>query len=259
MSRDYSSVMNAAAALEVFSGFLTSEDKKEMLQAKGAFKAARNTFVYDALNAGENSEKLKEEVIAELAQMEALQPGYASTYCFVRNELCQRIDQEGKKSPLRRRVLKWTPAALGAAALLGYISWDVLGQVKITQSINTAVGIQQRAAAFERAIDYDQAIRNPFGRTSAIREIIAWPIRPSETELAGAGEFVSLALSGYEKLSQEKQICGDIFATRTDALSKQDIDLVQRVAEHVNRQDVKWQSPPVMTILEPIRRAFPCE
>ncbi|MFC4292602.1 hypothetical protein ACFOWX_09285 [Sphingorhabdus arenilitoris] len=258
MTRDYSSVMNAAAALEAFSGFLTFEDKKEMLQAKGAFKAARNAFVYEALSAGENSEKLKEEVVAELAQMEALQPGYASTCGFVRDELCQRIDQEGKKSPLLRRTIKWTPAVLGLTAFLAYISWGILGQVEITQSIDTAVGIQQRAAAFERAVDYDRAIRNPFGGTSAIREMIAWPIKPSETELVGAGEFVSLALSGYEKLSQEKQVCGDIFATRTDTLSKQDIDLVQRVAEYVNQEDVKWQSPPVMTILEPIRQAFPC-
>jgi hypothetical protein len=259
MSRDYSALMNAAFQLEQYSGYLTGEDLKEQGKVQEAFNSARNLFVYEALKTGEPSEFVKQSVVEELAAMEEMQPQWGGTYAYVREELCNRLDQESGKSPLLRKIVRWTPAALGVVAVVVYFGIRFTSGVDISAPIDTKLGLQQRAAAAEKVIRYDDLMGARVRRGGFFKDILFWPIEPSENEIKAAGEFVSVSLEGYELLAQQQQICGTLYNGSNGELSQEQIEFVGEMADEIQKPSVKWEVPPVMTMLTPIKAKYPCK
>jgi hypothetical protein len=258
MIRDYSALMNLAVELENFFGFLTTEELDAQGKIQRAFNSARNIFAYDALKTGEPAEDVKSSIAEEMAEMERGEPEWAPIYAFVRREVFERIDTESAKKPLVRKIVRWTPAAIGVAVAIAYFSVRMFSGLDVSQPIETKAGIQQRAAAFARVVTYVEMEPTGYGMRSTVKALLRWPIEPSEDVKKGAQDFASLTLSGKAKLSEEKSICGGLIGGTGETFSEQDIELIQKVADYVQRDDVKWETPSVMTVLTPIKQAFPC-
>jgi hypothetical protein len=258
MTRDYHGVMNAAVDLEQFRGFLTVEEEKQQREATGRFNSARNRFVYDALRGGEEPEAVKRGVEAEIGAMIAADDYRAATYHFVRDELFARIDREAGKRPWVRSMWRWSPTALGVLLACIYFGVRLASGVTIDQPETSKQGLIQRAAAFEKAATYNEWINTDTRRGGWLKGLLLWPIEPSEAEIKGAREFASLALEGYDVLSERGEICGTLAAGPSDQLSAEQIAFTSDIAEHIQRDGTAWQAPPVMTILQPIRTKYPC-
>ncbi len=258
MARDYAPLMNAAMELDQFKGFLTTEELKAQAEIRVSFNSARNLFVYNALKAGEEPERLKQGITEELASVAQMHPEWAETYAFIREELHGRIDSESRKSPLLRKIVRWTPTAIGVAAVIVYFSVRLFSGVEISQPIETREGLVQRAAAFERVLTYAEWEPTGYGTRSAVMGVLRWPIEPSKAETEAANEFISLVLSGHAKLSQESKVCGGLIGASTDRISDEAIKLAEDVADYLQAKDTKWLNPSLMTVLEPIKAKFPC-
>jgi hypothetical protein len=257
VERDYRELVNLASELQMFRGYLSPEEEKREVKLRHQFNGARNKLVYALLRDQPDASEASEIISMEINELTAAQPDWSSTLEYVRDEILARVETESTKSPLIRHVIRWTPLVLGAVALITYFAVRLFSAVEVDQPIASREGIEQRAAAFQKAARYD-AWMSGVRRRRGMMEILLWPIEPDEAEIRGAQEFVALTADGFQALSAEKMICGGPAEGSNDQLSDQQIELIAVVAEHVRRDGIPWQEPPAMTVLEPIKAAYPC-
>ena len=248
-----------AAEASLGKGREWKEAKKQYEAAAEEFKSKRKDYVNTLLIKGEDWSGIPDCVASELDGIEAAADAtWHPAIQYTRDNLLPELTKEAGKSPLLRDVIKWTPTALGVAAAIAYFGIRLTSGVDVTAPIESRLGLQQRAAAAEKVIRYDDWMGTHVRRGGWLKGIMFWPIEPNEAETKGAGQFVSIALEGYDALVQQRQICGTLVAGYGDKLSKEQISFTDDIAEEIQKDDVQWQSPPVMTILQPIKAKFPC-
>jgi hypothetical protein len=235
------------------------QGKKQFDAAVEQFSTKRKDYVNSLLIKGEDWSAIPESVAEELSAIEAgADESWRPAINYTRENLLPYLTKEAGRSPVVRDVIKWTPAVLGVAAVIAYFGIRLTSGVDITAPIDSKLGIQQRAAATEKVVRYDEWMGTHVRRGGWLKGIMFWPIEPDESEINGAGEFVSLALEGYDVLAQKREICGTLVSGYGDKLSKEQISFSDDIAEAMQSDDVKWQTPSVMTILQPIKAKFPC-
>ena len=235
------------------------EAKKQYEAVVEQFNSKRKDYVNSLLVKGEDWSAIPVGVAEELDGIQAgADASWHPAIQYTRENLLPVLAKEAGRSPVVRDIIKWTPAALGVVAAVANFGIKLTSGVEITERIETKLGIQQRAAAAEKVIRYDDWMGTHVRRGGWLKGIMFWPIEPDEAEIKGAGEFVSLALEGYDILAQKREICGTLIAGYGDKLSKEQISFTDDIAEQMQRDDIKWDTPPVMTVLPPIRAKFPC-
>lgn len=257
MPRNYDELLQLTIDLQAYNGYLDTQGLKERNQIEMRFRGARDRFVYALLKEGDSPDELAAMVTADLAAIDA-PPGspLAVAADEVREELLNRIERESRKSPLHRTIIRWTPAAIGVALVIAYFSVRLASGIPIDQPIDTREGLRQRAAAAQKVLRYDDWAA---GRSGLIKEILIWPIAPTEAETQGAIEFANVVLGRHARLLATGQICGQPqFASET-GLSKAQLELIAKSADHIAKAEVTWQDPPAATVEVPIRAAYLCE
>ena len=148
--------------------------------------------------------------------------------------------------------------ALAATAIIAYFGIRLLSGVDVSQPIESKSGIAQRAAAVAKVVRYDDWISGNARKGGLIKALLLWPIEPTEAEVRGAQEFAALAFEGVDELAKAGAICPS-WATDEAALAQQQTRLIGEVAAYVLSDAVRWQTPPIMTVIDPILQAFPCQ
>lgn len=140
-----------------------------------------------------------------------------------------------------------------------YFGIRFASEVNVSATLESKLGLQQRAAAAEKVIQYDDWMGTRVRRGGWIKGILLWPIEPSDVEANAAGEFVSVALEGYNILTQQNEICGNLINGYGNQLSDEQIKFVDEIAVTIQEPNLSWQEPPVMTVLHAIKEKFPCQ
>jgi hypothetical protein len=255
--RDFSALMDVAIELGNYNGYLDTQGLKERGQVLGRFNSLRNRFVYDELSTGEDPAAIKQSIASEVDDIMAHEPVWGDTLIFVRDEIFARIDHESRKSPLARTVYRWMPLGIGIACLIVYVSIRLLSGLDVSAPIATKLGIEERAAAYSKAMRYDEWLEGAHGRNGLVLGALLWPIEPSNEEVSAARDMVGLSLAGADFLAKHNEICPS-WASDEDGLTQQRKKLVGDVVAYVDAPGVKWRKPPAMTLLDPIRTEFPC-
>jgi hypothetical protein len=251
----YDDLLRTGQELLQFRGFLDTQEQKAQLKVQNSFNSQRNKIVYDLLHRVPNADDARGAVSHDFNTIRADTPDhFAGVVDYVEDELFNRIEAEGRKSPLHRRVIRWTPVAVGAIIVAFYFGMRLYAALPIDRPIDAREGIEQRAAAFKKVMRHQEWTDTR--RHRLVAELLAWPISPTETESKGAAEFAGLVLGGRSALAQSKAICGapDANAPIDDA----DIRMVDGVADYIRQPNVKWLTPPAFTLLRPIQDNYPC-
>jgi hypothetical protein len=249
-----------AAEASLGKGREWKQAKKQYEAAVEEFNSKRNDYVDTLLVKGEDWSAVPDGITEELDRIEAgADASWYPAIQYTRENLLPFLTKEAGRKPIVRDVIKWTPTALGVAAAVAYFGIRLTSGVEITVPIESKMGIQQRAAAAEKVIRYDDWMGTHVRRGRWLKGIMLWPIEPGEAEIKGAGEFVSLALDGYDVLAQKGQICGSLIGGYDNKLSKEQISFIDDIAEDLQQDGIQWQTPPVLTVLEPIKAKFPCK
>lgn len=181
---------------------------------------------------------------------------------YMRQKISPHLNKEAKKSPLRRdtvkAVIKWGPWVFGIAVVSIYFGIRFTSGIEINSPIESKLGIQQRAAAFTKVMDYDDNMDTRVRRGGFLKGIILWPVEPTEKEMQGASEFVSLTLGGYDALAKNGSICGTLGYSQDNKLSDAQLYVTNEVARYVQQSETVWKSPPIFTVLEPLKSKYPC-
>lgn len=152
-----------------------------------------------------------------------------------------------------RRVLLIVLALIVAA----YFALRFFSGVTVDQPVESKLGLQQRAAAAQKLIRYNNWLSGWIG-SSIAGPVILWPIAPTQGEAEAAGEFASAVLGTHRTLRNAGFVCGDLPEGRDGAQSPEQVALIAAVAEHLRAEDSQWAEPATMTLLVPIRAQFPC-
>jgi hypothetical protein len=146
---------------------------------------------------------------------------------------------------------------LGGAAVATYFAFRFLSATPIESPADTQKGIQERAAAIEKVLRYDDWMDTRARRGGWLKGILLWPIKPSEQELKGASEFASLAYEA-QAVSVEQFNCTAV-AGGGEVPSEAEVKYLGQMAELLLSPEIKWQDPPVMTALEAAKSLGNCE
>lgn len=233
--------------------------KKQHDSLVEAFDKVRKNYVDGLLTKGEDWSHISAAVSSDLENIQSrADSSWHPSIDYTRNRLLPYLSKELGRPPIVREVIRWTPWALAGAAAIVYFSVRLTSSVEVGAPLSSKAGLQQRAAAVEKVLRYDDWMRTHVRRGGWLKGILFWPIEPSEEEIEGAAELVSTTLAGYDALAEQKVVCGSIAPSYDSTLTPQQMKLTADVAEYLQRGDIIWQKPPLLTIVEPIKQAFPC-
>ena len=240
---------------------------REWKEAKARYEAAvklfetrRKEYVDSLLVNGEDWTNVPNQIASELAQIESeADPSWQSAITYTRESLLPYLTKEARRSPLMRDVIKWTPIAVGVVAVIAYFTIRLTGGLDVSAPLESQLGLQQRAAAAEKVIRYDDWMQTQTRRGGWLKGIFVWPIEPTQTEIEGAAEFASISLQGYDALAQEGEVCGNLVEGNNAKLSEGQIEFVDQMASSIQSDKLQWSSEPMVTVLDQIRAKYPCQ
>lgn len=253
-------LVHLASELQWFQGYLTTEDLTRKNEVQARFDKMRNKLAYVLLQNVFNANAAEALVDGELDRLETEgDESWSEAIQVVRESLRVRLRQQERASPTLRRIFRWAPPALIATLVLAYFGVRLMSAITISEPIESAPGLQQRAAAAKKVLRYDGGMSTQVRKGGWLKGILFWPIEPTEAEIKAAQEFASLVLDGYDRLASDGVVCGLEASRAGSNLTDQEMGLIGNVADHLRADGVRWADPPILTVLEPIRVIYTCE
>ena len=237
------------------------KDKREWKRGKDEWQACQEQFVavrteYVSALFGDDAPSggVPKEVKDELdALREQADPSWHPALDYTQENLLPYVEKEARKSPSMRKVQRAAPYVAAAIALVTYFGVALFSGTPVTDPIETRAGIVQRAAAAEKVIRYDNWMGTKVRRGGWIKGLLLWPIEPDAYEIKGAGEFVSLVFEGQ----QYAKGCGTV-GGNGDTLTDEQINMVGRVADIIQSDDLQWRDPALTTVIPALESVRPC-
>lgn len=255
--RDYGVLMNLASDLGEYQGYLDTQGQKRRNEIVGKYKGEIGNFVYQLLKDGRTAEQATNEVNADIAEMSNLSAeDWHPLYEEVRGDLVARIDGESGKKPWQRTLRYRLPVILGVLVVAFYFGLRWYSATPVTAALETRQGLQQRAVALDKVIRYDDWASTRRG--GFIKGILLWPIEPTEAELQKASELGGLILTATAELGVAGQACNLPRRLAGDDILDEEIAILSAVTSHLRAETVQWRTPPMMTVLDPIKAKHPC-
>lgn len=152
-----------------------------------------------------------------------------------------------------RKARKAAPFAAAALVAVIYFGIAIFSRTPITEDIGTRKGLQQRAAAVEKVVRYDDWMSTRVRKGGWLKGILLWPIEPSESEIKGAAEFVGLVIEGQ----RYARGCGSVGGYGT-TLTKEQITMISDVADFIQRDDLQWEEPAPLMVVAALESADKC-
>ena len=228
--------------------------KEEYEAQQSHFNKVRDEYVDALLDQEESRDSAADNVGAQLAGLRnQADPSWYPAIDYTSDSLLPYLAKEAAKSPRMRKAIKLAPLVAGALAVIAYFTVRLVSGTPVTESIETRAGLQQRAAAVEKVIRYDNWMSTRVRRGGWLKGVLLWPIEPTDAEINGAADFVGLVLEGQ----QYAEGCGSV-VSYGDNLTDDQIDMVGEVADYIQRDDVQWEEPAVMTVVVGLQQADKC-
>lgn len=236
-------------------------DKREWQAGKDEYEALQEHFTklraeyVDALLGDDApSDGVSTEVQGQLNSLRAeADPSWHPAFDYTQENLMPYLTKQAGRSPRFRKAVKAVPFVAAAVAAIIYFGVALFSGTPVTEPIETRKGIEQRAAATEKVIRYDDWMHTRVRRGGWLKGIMLWPIEPNPFEVKGAGEFVGLVLEGQ----QYAKGCGSVVGYG-NSLTDDQIRMVGEVADFIQRDDLQWKEPAPMTVVAVLDSVKPC-
>jgi len=172
----------------------------------------------------------------------------------------ETLDKETAKSPARRKFERnswWIVSLLVIAGFLG-AKWYWL--IDVTRPLESTEGLIQRAAVFQKAFDYDDNMGRRMRKNGWAKQIIYWPIKPTDDEIKYAGDFMQYAMSAYLFLKKEKLVCGAYytFDLENKDISDGELSLLKEAADFAASANIADYENSAELGIAAIKFKFPC-
>jgi hypothetical protein len=258
MQRDYGTLVNLALKLK--EADIGEAELRAELNA--SYAQALETFVDDLLTGQRSAENATREVNHDLDEISSLSDAELHPiYDRIRYDIINRIEEEAGPKPWQQAALTRLVGLGGVLFVVlfaaGYFGLRQYSATPVTAPLETKAGIEQRANALAKVLRYEDWGPGGGRRGGFIKNILLWPIEPTKAEIDGASELGGLIFAGAGRLRELREAC-NVPVPSGETIGDADIALLQRVTAHLRAEQVQWQNPPAMTVLDPIRAAYPC-
>jgi hypothetical protein len=225
-----------------------AKEKRDGLEAK--FKEIRDKYIDALLGTQEGHDKAYDIMMNNIEELRKIDmPSWNPAINYLSDNMLPKLQKEASRDPKVRKAIKAVPLVLGGVVLVGYFALRFLSATPINHQIETTEGIQERAAALEKLIRYDDLMDTQVRRGAWLKGIMFWPIEPTEAEIKGASRFASLAYAA-QQLSAEQFGCSAIPRANGGGPSKEELKYLSDVAEYLRDPNLKWKRPPVSTVVD---------
>lgn len=130
--------------------------KKQYEAAVQQFNSKRNDYVETVLVKGDDWSLIPDAVASDLDSIGAsADASWQPAIQYMRKNLLPFLKKEARKNPLTRDIIKWSPVAFAATVAIVYFGIRFTSGVDVSATLESKVGLQQRAAAAEKVIQYD--------------------------------------------------------------------------------------------------------
>ena len=163
----------------------------------------------------------------------------------VREALLARFDIQARKNATRRRILVSIPFAILAVILLAYFTLKFVNIVGINDPVDTREGMTQRAAAVRKILYYEswKIGEIPNSRARTFFWLALWPWEPTDNEVDGATELVTLMVDTNRDLAT-REGC-DMAISSFGEVNQVGAELFAgRIAAALVSKDMKWEGTP---------------
>lgn len=249
-------LVHASNELRSYAGFLTTEEQKEQAQVAGNFRKLCNLLAYDLLQRSPSpavAEGRMDEAFSALLSEGA--DDWNDCVEVVREDVRARIRSESRKSPALRRIIRWTPVAIIVFLIAAYFGVRQYNLLTIDQPLESVAGIQQRAAAAQKAARYDDMSG---GRGGMIKGLLMWPFEPNEEEAAAARDFASTVLNVHDGLRDDGVICSTLAVAQGQPIPNRAVDMIEEVADSVRASNAGSVEDLLPAFTTPILARYPC-
>ncbi len=266
MSEDYLDLLvELAGAISASREAVKSQSKQERTKTNERldalhtkFKEVRNKYVDFLLGTPQGRIDAYDQAAAKIAAMRAnSDPSWHDAIDYLSENLLPHLKKEASRDPQLRKAIKAIPWVLGGITVIAYFGIRLFSATPIDHVVETREGIQERAAAIEKLLRYDDWMDTHVRRGGWVKGILLWPIEPTEAEISGAAEFAALAYEAQE-ISAEQFGCRSIPASYGDTPSEAEVKYLADTAGILRRSDLDWADPPIFTMIDAARIAGNC-
>lgn len=148
------------------------------------------------------------------------------------------------------RISNLIAALSGVAAYFGV--W-VFAATPVTEPLETRAGIEQRAAAIDKVLRYDDLMNGHMRRGGILKKPLLWPFKPDDDEVEGAAELTGLIFAAQKRVPKCGLVSGD-----GSTLNPEQVKMLWEVADYMRRPDTQWSTPPARTILSALENISTC-
>lgn len=233
-----------------------AKERYETLEAE--FKEVRTKYVDDLLGTPDGHDQAYDMVASDIATIrESCDPSWIPAVDYVADNLLPRLEKEAKRDPRVRKAIKAMPWVLGGIAVVAYFAIRFLSATPVNHALETREGIQERAAAIEKLLRYDDWMDTHVRRGGWMKGILLWPIEPTEAEIKAASEFASLAYEA-QQVAVDQFNCPAIPRGYGDRPSQEELDYLSATAGYLRGANVEWRKPPVVTAVDAAKVVGSC-
>ena len=258
MHYNYDGLLNAAANMEQYTGYLDGEELKASQQATAQFNSIRNRFVFDALAREDDAEEVKARIVGDLDSFAEENPGWAGPAGLVRDELVARIDGESLKKPAWRKVVRYAPVALGVVLAIGYFGTKVYSDIDLSPAQDTPAGVAARAQALEKTLRYDDWSSTRSRRGGLFQSVLLWPISPSDLEVQAAQDIAGFAYSAEAFLREQQIACNFLTRSSEEELNDSETAYLWGIADRLQSPTLTWDDDVQITMLQEAAGQLSC-
>ena len=153
--------------------------KEEWEARKEQFDKLRAEYVDAVLGDDAPSDGVVDEVQGQLTNLrEEADPSWHPAFDYMQENLIPYLTKEAGRSPRMRKARKAAPFAAAAHVAVIYFGIAKFSGTPDTAAIDTREGIEQRAAATEKVIRYDDWMDTRVRKGGWLKGILLWPIEP---------------------------------------------------------------------------------
>lgn len=265
MSNYFTELLEIAAAIVLINEDKISDDKNIKKSAKKKLPIALQKFreisdkYIDSILVDEEDYKNAYQNVSELIlRLKAdSDPSWLPSLDYLYQNLLPLVQKEVGRGPKLRKALKVLPWSLGAVAIIVYFSIRLYSATPIESPIDTRAGIEQRASALEKVIQYDDLMDTKVRKGGWLKGILFWPVEPDEKEIKGASDFAALMYEAQE-FSVKRFNCPILPKGYGDQPSKEELKFLEQSAEYINGPNVIWKKPAIITAIDAARSVQRC-
>jgi hypothetical protein len=120
MMHDYRGVLDLAEDLQGFSGYLDTEDRKQITKKRDVFRAAVRVAVYNLYRTGADYAALRTSVAVDFDRIAEANTHSPGAVAEAREAMLSGIRARARSHPAIHILIRWGPPVVGVAAICLY-------------------------------------------------------------------------------------------------------------------------------------------